>query len=62
MEIVEYVRLLILTHLNFYFLEEGLRLVSPPHFEYEFLGEMFLMLYSIKQPSFISDYFYILRC
>ena len=33
---------------NFYFLEKGLGIVSPPHFVYEFSTKVFLMLYSIN--------------
>ena len=34
--------------LNFDILEEGLGIVSPPHFVYDFSRKMFFMLYSIK--------------
>ena len=34
--------------LNFDFLEKDLGIVSPPHFAYDFLRKMFLMLYSIN--------------
>ena len=37
--------------LNFDFVEEDLRILSPPHFMYDFLRKMFLMLYSIKSVS-----------
>ena len=30
-----------------------MELVSPPHFVYDFLREVFLMLYSINWPNFI---------
>ena len=40
--------------LNFDFLEKGLGIVSPPHFVYDFSSYMFLMLYSINGPNFIS--------
>ena len=30
--------------LNFNFLEKGLGLVSPPHFEYDFSGNLFLIV------------------
>ena len=39
--------------LNFYFLEKGLRIVSLPHFVYDFSGKMFLVLYSINLSKFI---------
>ena len=39
--------------LNFNFSEKGLRLVSPPHFVYDFSRKMFLMLHSINWPNFI---------
>ena len=34
--------------LNFDFLVKGLRIVSPPHFVYDFFKKMLLMLYSIS--------------
>ena len=34
--------------LNFDFLKKGLRIVSLPHFVYDFSREMFLMLYCIN--------------
>ena len=40
--------------LNFDFLEKGLGIVYPPHFVYDFLRKMFLMLHSINQPNFIA--------
>ena len=40
--------------LNFRFLEmDGLGLVSPPHFVYDFSRKIFLMLHSINWPNFI---------
>ena len=39
--------------LNFVFLEKSLGIVSPPHFMYDFLRKMFLMLYFINCPYFI---------
>ena len=39
--------------LNFNFPEKGLRLVSPPHFVYDFSRKMFIMLYSINWPILI---------
>ena len=33
---------------NFDFLEKCLRIVSPPHFVYDFSTNMFLMLYSVN--------------
>ena len=39
--------------LNIDFLEKGLGIVSPPHFVYDFLRKVFLMLYSITWPNFI---------
>ena len=38
---------------NFHFLEEGLGLVFPLHFVYNFSRKMFLMLYSINLPDLI---------
>ena len=40
--------------LNFDFLDNGLGIVSPAHFVYDFSTKMFLMLYSIKRPNFIA--------
>ena len=40
--------------LNFDFLKEGLGIVSPPHFVYDFSRKIFLMLHSINWPSFIA--------
>ena len=34
--------------LNFDFLENGLGIISPPHFMYDFLRKMFLVLYAIN--------------
>ena len=39
--------------LNFDFLEKGLGIVSPPHFENYFSRKNFLMLNSINWPNFI---------
>ena len=39
--------------LNFYFLENGLGQVSPPHFVHNFSRKMFLMLHSINWANFI---------
>ena len=39
--------------LNFDFWENGLGIVSPPHFVYEFSRRMFLLLYSINWPNSI---------
>ena len=38
--------------LHFDFLDKGLGIVSPAHFEYDFSTEMFFMLYSINWPNF----------
>ena len=38
---------------NFNFPEKDLGLVSPPHFMYDFSRKIFLMLYSVKWPTFI---------
>ena len=38
--------------LNCNFLHKGLRPISPPHFQYDFSGKIFLELYSIKLPNF----------
>ena len=44
--------------LNFNFPEKDLRLVSPPHFVYDF-SRMFLMLYSINSDQILLfDYLY----
>ena len=45
--------------LDFNFLQKGLEIVwivSPLHFEHDFLRKMFLMLYSIKWPNFIAQF------
>ena len=34
--------------LNFVFVDKGLGVVSPEHFEYDFSTKMFLILYSIN--------------
>ena len=39
--------------LNFNFSEEGLGLVSPPHFTYDFSRKMFLVLHFINLPNVI---------
>ena len=39
--------------LNFEFSEKGLRLVSPPHFVYDFSRKIFLMFYVTNWPNFI---------
>ena len=46
--------------LNFDFLDKGLGIVFPAHFVYEFLINMFLMLYSIDQIS-LPGCLYFLR-
>ena len=38
--------------LNLNFSEEGLELVSPPHFVYDFSRKTFLILHSIKAALF----------
>ena len=40
--------------LNFDFLGKGLGIVSPAHFVYDISTKMFLMLYCINWPSFIT--------
>ena len=40
--------------LNFDFLEKDLRIASLPHFVYDILRKMFLMLYSINCPNLIA--------
>ena len=40
--------------LNFDFLETSSRIVSTPHFVYDFSRKMFLTLYSINWPNFID--------
>ena len=40
--------------LNFDFLDEGLGIVTPAHFVYNFSTKMFRMLYSINWPNFIA--------
>ena len=37
--------------LNFDFLDKSLEIVSSPHFAYDFLTKMFLMLYAINWPN-----------
>ena len=39
--------------LKFDFLEKSIGTVSPPHFEYDFLRKIFLVLYSINWPNFV---------
>ena len=39
--------------LNFDFLDEGLGIISPAHFVYDFSAKMFFMLCSINLPNFI---------
>ena len=39
--------------LNFFFLENGLEIVSPLHFVNDFSRKMFLKLYSINRPNFV---------
>ena len=39
--------------LNFDFLEKDLRIVSPPHFVYDFSRKMFLILNPMNGPNFI---------
>ena len=39
--------------LKFEFLEKSLEIVPAPHFVYDFLGKIFLMLYYINWPNFI---------
>ena len=39
--------------LNFDFLDEGLGIVSPAHFVYDFSTKIFIMLYSNTYPNFI---------
>ena len=40
--------------LNFDFVEKGLGKASPPDFVYDFLTNIFLILYSINWPNFIT--------
>ena len=40
--------------LNFDLLEKDLEIVSPPHFVYDFSRKIFLKLYSINWPNFVS--------
>ena len=50
--------------LDFNFLQKGLEIVgivSPLHFEHDFLRKMFLMLYSIKWPNFIARFSLLLE-
>ena len=47
--------------LNFGFLEKGLRILSLPHFVYNFSRKMFLLLYAINWPNFISWLLLILQ-
>ena len=39
--------------INFYLLENGPRIVSPPHFVYDYRIKVFFMLYYISWPNFI---------
>ena len=39
--------------LNFAFLDKGLGIISPAHFEYDFSTKMFLVLYSINWTNFL---------
>ena len=48
--------------LIFDFFEKGLEIVSQPHFVYDFLRKMFLMLYSNNDQVSLSDCLYFLRC
>ena len=47
--------------LNLIFQKSVLGLVSPPHFVYEFLRNMFHMLHSINWPNFIVSFLYFSR-
>ena len=47
--------------LNFGFLDKDLRIGSPAHFVYDFLTEMFFMLYSINLANFIAWLFLLLE-
>ena len=47
--------------LNFDILDKCLAIVSPGHFVYDFSTKIFLMLYSINLPTFISGCLYFLR-
>ena len=40
--------------LKFGFLDKALGIVSPAHFVHDFLAKVFLMLYSINRPNFIT--------
>ena len=40
--------------LNFDFLDKGVGIVSPAHFVYDFSTKLFLVLYSINWPNFIT--------
>ena len=46
-------RLLNQRYAQFWFLERGMIIVSPSQFVNDFLGKMFLILYSLNWPSFI---------
>ena len=46
---------------NFNFPGKGLGLVFSPHFAYDILRKMFLMLYSINWPNFIAWLFLVLE-
>ena len=46
--------------LNFYFLDNGLGIVSPAHFKYDFSAKMFLIIYSINSIS-LPGCLYFLR-
>ena len=47
-------RILIQRYAQFWFFGKGLRIVSLPHFVYDFIRKMFHMLYSINWPNFIA--------
>ena len=45
---------------NFYFLEKGLGIVSPPHFVYDFKRKIFLILHSITDQISLPNCLYFL--
>ena len=47
--------------LTFEFSENGLAIVSPPYFVYEFPRKIFLITYSINSPNSSPDCVYFLR-
>ena len=47
--------------LNFHFLEKSQKIVSIPHFAYDFSRKMFLMLYLLTDKISFSNYYLLLE-